>query len=322
MRPWNPRSADGEITMESLDDLLDRWLEAGLVDASTLARIRSFESEHRPEQGLRWPALLAISFGALMVGGGLLLFIAAHWEGMSPTIRFLTVLALVSGFHISGALFSNHSPRVSTAIHGLGTVALGAGIFLAGQIFNLEEHWPGGVLLWALGAWIGYALLRDWVQGTLAALLTPFWLAGEWMVATRAWPPWAGQEQVLAYGGFLLALSYLSARFREGDNLLRRALMWIGGFALLPTVFAVLATSWDYHHAQAVAGSRGWLWVGWSVALAAPPGAFLVPAGEGCLDEPRCAGLGRSRCRSAEPGASFLCLGRDRFRGAGVLGAA
>jgi len=40
--------------------------------------------------------------------------------------------------------------------------ALGGGIFLSGQIFHLQEHWPGGLLLWAAGAWVGWWLLGQW----------------------------------------------------------------------------------------------------------------------------------------------------------------
>jgi hypothetical protein len=185
-------------------------------------------------------------------------------------MRFSTVLSKVIALHLAGALLSERSPKLSTAFHGLGTLALGAGIFLAGQIFNLEEHWPGGVMLWALGAWLAFALLRDWVQGILAALLTPFWLAGEWIVATDHWRSWAGEERVLAFGTLVLAFTYLTARRGDEDGLLRRALMWVGGLVLLPAVFAAIATSWGHQMTLEAAGHEGLLVVGWSVALLGP----------------------------------------------------
>lgn len=258
--------------MDSLDVLLARWLEAGLLDAATAERIRAFEEGASPERRLRWPALLALAFGALMLGGGLLLFVAAHWDGLSPTARFLTVLAKVAGLHLAGVYFSERSPKLATACHGLGTAALGAGIFLAGQIFNLQEHWPGGVLLWAVGAWAGWLLLRDWVQGTFAALLTPFWLAGEWVEANRA-TPWAvvdGAERVLTFAFLLLAFTYLAARRREGDSALRKALGWIGGLGLLPATFAAVATTWDHPWLQGTALAPSAAAVGWTIAFAAP----------------------------------------------------
>ena len=117
----------------------------GLIDAAAAARIRDYETEHAGSGKLRWPAMAAIAFGALMLGGGVLLFVAAHWDALSPGARFAIVLTMVGGFHVLGALVGDSVPGLSAALHGVGTVALGAGISLAGQIFNLDEHWPSGI---------------------------------------------------------------------------------------------------------------------------------------------------------------------------------
>ncbi|HJV91610.1 MAG TPA: DUF2157 domain-containing protein [Holophagaceae bacterium] len=257
--------------MDSLDDKLNRWVAAGLLEGALADRIRAFEAPHEPERRLHWPALLAIAFGALMLAGGVLLFVAAHWERMAPGTRFMAVLISVGAFHLAGAWFSEGMPRLATALQGVGTLALGAGIFMAGQIFNLEENWPGGVMLWALGAWIGYALLRDWVQGLLAALLTPIWLGGEWVVATEPWRSWAGEERVLAFGLLLLALTYFTGRRGDGDRPLRKALMWAGGLAVIPLTFFVIATARDHGwRGDGREASLGLLTLGWAVALVIP----------------------------------------------------
>ena len=94
-----------------------------------------------------------------MLGAGVLLFVSAHWDELSPASRFSLVLLLVAGFHVVGAITSQRFSAFATTMHCLGTVALGAGIFLSGQIFNLQEHWPGGVMLWAIGAWLGWKML-------------------------------------------------------------------------------------------------------------------------------------------------------------------
>jgi len=252
---------------------LRRWREAGLLDESQAAAILQFETSLAAEAParLRWPAILAIAFGALMVGAGSLLFVAAHWDSMSPIARFLAVLFKVAIFHLLGEYFAERMPKLSMAFHGLGTLALGAGIFLAGQIFNLQEHWPGGVMLWAAGAWMGYWLLRDWVQGSLAALLTPAWLVGEWTVATKlGWSMAEGAERILAVGLFLLALSYFTARRSDEDSLLRKALVWIGGIGLIPCVLGVIGATHahDWWHPIELSGRLALL--GWIVALGAP----------------------------------------------------
>jgi uncharacterized membrane protein len=258
---------------------LERWVEAGVLDSTAAERIRAWERSHggpsapRQTPGLRWPVRLALGLGGLLVGAGVLLFVAAHWDALSPGQRFDLVLATVAGFHLVGAAADARWPALGATLHACGTVALGGGIFLSGQIFNLQEHWPGGLLLWALGALLGWLLLRDWPQAMLVALLTPAWLAGEWSVAT------AGQhgEGVMATGLLLLALVYLGARPDAGrdDSSTRRALVWIGGIALIPTAFLVVAASDARHGLGNLTSIR--LVAGAAVALGAPLGlAWLL----------------------------------------------
>jgi len=226
---------------------LERWVEAGLLDPAAAERIRAWERSHggaptpRSSPGLHWPIRLALGLGGLLVGAGILLFVAAHWDALSPGQRFGLVLATVAAFHVAGAAADPRWPALGATLHACGTVALGGGIFLAGQIFNLQEHWPGGLLLWGLGALLGWLLLRDWPQATMVALLAPAWLAGEWSVATAR----QHGEAVLTAGLLLLALVYLGARptADRDESPARRSLVWIGGIAVIPAAFLLAATS-------------------------------------------------------------------------------
>jgi len=226
---------------ESWQSSLDRWIAARVVDSATAARIRNFEASREEPKHLRWPILIAISFGALMLAAGVLLFVSAHWDELSPSGRFSLVLVMVGLFHVAGAALSERFPALSTALHGIGTATLGAGIYLAAQIFNVQEHWPGGIMLWALGAWIGWALLRDWVQAAFAALLTPAWLASEWINATERMK---GSEQIIGAGLLLLALTYLSAVSADHKGPVRRMLAWIGGITLVPAIAVAMPQEW------------------------------------------------------------------------------
>jgi hypothetical protein len=74
-------------------NLLARWSAAGLIDDATAARIRTFEQEHAGSMRLRWPMLVALAFGALMIAGGILLFVAAHWDAPAqPTAVALSAV--------------------------------------------------------------------------------------------------------------------------------------------------------------------------------------------------------------------------------------
>jgi uncharacterized membrane protein len=266
----------------SWEKQLERWVAAELVDAPTAARIRAFETSQASSERLRWPVLLALALGGVLLCAGVLLFVAAHWDELSPMSRFSLVLLMVAAFPVAGALTAERFPALSTTFYAIGTVCTGAGIFLAAQIFNLQEHWPNGILLWALGALAGWFLLRNWAQAMLLALLVPAWLCGEWEVRTEGMPI---SGRLIAEGSLLLALTYLGARgglgatparMGEQDSPARRALAWIGGILLLP--LAILAflerhENWWWttrQHPSSLLLATGWLIaVGGPLALAA-----------------------------------------------------
>jgi uncharacterized membrane protein len=224
-------------TSEQLEQQLQRWTEAGLLDSPAAGRIREFEAA-REAPGMRWPVVLAIAFGSIMVAAGVLLFVAAHWDELSPAQRFLLVVVMIAGFHLAGGALLPRLRPLGMALHAIGTVALGGGIFLAGQIFNLQEHWPGGILLWAIGAVLTWLVLRDWLQATLSALLVPAWIASEWSVRASHY---SGVDRFLFQFLAVLAITYLSARRGREESYFRRALVWAGGIAVLP-MCAVVAS--------------------------------------------------------------------------------
>ena len=248
--------------------LLTRWTDAGVLDDATAARIRAYELEHGDSNRLRWPIQVALVFGALALGAGVLLFVSAHWDSLSPGMRFALVTALVAVFHVGGAMTAERFPAMSSTLHAIGTMALGAGIFLAGQIFNLDEHWPGGLMLWAFGAAIAWALLRTWPQVALVALLAPAWLTAEWSVAVQQRWSTTGYR-VGAAGTFLLALAYFTAVRSQDVDVRRRTLLSLGGILMVPTALVLVFGS-DTFPGAVQTLPAGLRIVGWTVALGVP----------------------------------------------------
>jgi len=245
---------------------LQRWTTAGLIDTPTADMIRAYEADREKAQGLRWPILIAIALGGLLFAAGILLFVAAHWDRLSPGTRFCLVLTLVAAAHFAGAIAASRFSILSTTLHAVGTICLGAGIYLTGQIFHLQEHWPGGVMLWAFGAFTAWVLLRHWTQACLAAILIPVWLAGEWSVATHGW---AFSDNVLGAGVLLLTTTYLTAVSPEKTSSLRKALSWIGGIALIPATGVVIASgSFGSVHGPSL--PLAYHILGWAVAFLLP----------------------------------------------------
>jgi len=249
---------------------LERWVEAQILDRQQADRIRQFEAEQIPHRRARWPVIMALAFGGIMLAAGVLLFVSAHWDELSPFQRIALLVLTVGGFHVGGAVSLNGFRALGITLHAVGTVALGGAIAMAGQIFNLQEHWPTAVLLWAAGAIAGYLLLRDWPHLTLSAILLPWWLAGEWAEAAAhrqdTWP-------VVSCGVLLLAICYLSVRMPGADSRedqVRVALTWLGGLALLPATLAVAFERHAYGRASDMAPAL--LAAGWACALLLPLG--------------------------------------------------
>lgn len=254
---------------------LEQWTSAGVVDAATAGQIRHWEASQAKPAGLRWPIWLALAFGVLTLGAGVLLFVSAHWDELDAGARMTLVLLMVAVFHAGGAAAAARFQSLAIALHTVGTVALGAGIALAGQIFHLSEHWPAAILLWALGAVIGWILLRHWTQAALIAILVPYWLAGEWWV--RVSESRSGDMAPVAAGICALSFTYLTARRAANDGPLRKALAWLGGIALLPAAFvaAVVATpQGPALEAQAIA---------WSMAALLPLVLAIVLRGRAAM---------------------------------------
>src|SRR6266568_1695749 len=162
--------------MADIESLLKRWQSAGVLNAEATERIRSYEAEQghssdplRPERQVHiarmgWQGRVALILGGILLASGVALFVSAHWDELGPAGRYALVMVMVAIFHVGGAFAREKYHGLSTILHAVGTISTGAAIALVGQIFNIQEHWPAAILLWAIAALAGWALLHDEAQ--------------------------------------------------------------------------------------------------------------------------------------------------------------
>jgi uncharacterized membrane protein len=255
--------------MADYESLLNRWQKAGVLDAEAAGRIRAFESEQAParqdSKSLGWQGTVALILGAILLACGVVLFVSAHWDEIGPGARYALVIAMVAVFHLGGALARERYHGLSTALHAVGTVATGAAIALVGQIFNIQEHWPGAVLLWAVAAVAGWILLRDEAQQILSLLLLPAWLFSEISMA--------GQQRIggiVFLGRFLIVWSVLYLTFFLGSK--RKAVQGVlfagAAIALLVGISMDLA-GWRSWGTETYLGFGTRMW-GWAYIAVVP----------------------------------------------------
>ena len=64
-----------------------------------------------PARRARWPVIVALAFGGIMLAAGILLFVSAHWDELSPFQRMALLVAAVGGFHVGGRILAGTISR-------------------------------------------------------------------------------------------------------------------------------------------------------------------------------------------------------------------
>lgn len=155
-------------------------MKAGVVDATTADQVQLFESQRGTPTRDRWQVAVLLALGVILLVGGLMLFVASRWDDVNPWQRLSLVIGFLVAVHAMAAGSATQFPGMATTLHGVGTAGAGAAILTVGAIFNMQEHWPTAVLVWAGCAGAGWWLLRDQVQQVLTLLLAAAWIVCEW----------------------------------------------------------------------------------------------------------------------------------------------
>ena len=227
--------------MDNPERYISRWHTAGLLDDQTAAAIRTYEQSQQKPASHQWQVLVALILGGILLGAGVLLFVAAHWENVSPLVRMIMVLSMLVFFHGLGLLVHDRFPGFATAMHAIGTISAGAAIALVGQIFNMQEHWPSAVLLWALCAAAGWLLLRDQFQQTLTLLLVPAWIVCEWTDRTHLYD---GSDLYMARILAVIGAVYIAAFLHSRKRVVFGILFSVGAI-VLPISVGLLTEGWN-----------------------------------------------------------------------------
>jgi uncharacterized membrane protein len=260
--------------MPDYDSLLKRWQSAGVLDTEAATRIRVWESAQASTiapaasdartgaqaEGMAWQGRLALILGGILLASGVILFVSAHWDQIGRGMRYLLVMAMVTVFHLGGAVTRPKFKALSTTLHAVGTISTGVAIALVGQIFNIQEHWPAAVLMWAIAALLGWILLHDQAQQTLTLLLFPAWLICEWTYHAENH---IGQEAYIGRMLLVWAILYLTFFIGTERRVVRGMLFVVSAIAAVTSIFFLLEGwhSWFGMQPYPPFHTRFWGWV-------------------------------------------------------------
>ena len=162
-----------------LDGELNAWVAEGLVSAEQAEAIRSRARDRAPAAA-RTQVVRALSVaGAVVVGLGIVLFVAANWDALPRPTRVVMLLATLLGAYAAG--FELRERRgthraLGEALYLVGGLAFAASLFLVGQMYHVDAHMPLAFLAIALGT------------GAVAAITVSPPLASLSLLALGGWP--------------------------------------------------------------------------------------------------------------------------------------
>ena len=196
---------DGIITSEQGRAILDSYPPSDLAPTSFRARGR---------------LVTGVSVvGSVLLGLGVILFIAANWDAIDRgpklgVILAANITAYVLGYYLR---YPRGYKRVGGAVILLGCLVYGAAVHLVGQAYNVALNDPDLMLFWFLGVIpLVYIVRSQPVQflGLVLFLAAVGFRLGDWLEAVSRGEMLLGTALFLILALMLLALGRIKEEFR------------------------------------------------------------------------------------------------------------
>lgn len=141
------------------------------------------------EERQSWFLRVVLMFGAILLGLGVLSFVASNWSYLSNTIKFSILIGSLAFVWGLAWKTTETYPKTAKSLHYLGILIYGASIFLIGQMFHFGGENYQAMLLWALGSLgIGY-LLKDRIILVFVMLLVGSYII-DYSTTVSSFPLW------------------------------------------------------------------------------------------------------------------------------------
>jgi uncharacterized membrane protein len=157
------------------------WTEQGILAEDNAGRLRSiYELDDLGKESSRLLSAALFTLGGMMVGGGVISFVAAHWNEISRGPKVVLLFAALLVVHTAGYWLRHRSgwPRLGHALIFCGCLVFGANIGLLAQTYQVSGSWYGMFGVWALGSLAMAWAARSWITGLLVIVTSFTWFVG------------------------------------------------------------------------------------------------------------------------------------------------
>lgn len=187
------------------------------------------------EQSMGYAVLIGL--GYLFIGLAVITLVSANWEDIPRGLRMSSLILLTMATH--GLALWQHTKNkhnMATGLFFLGSLFYGASIMLIAQIYHIDEHFPNGILWWALGVLPFALLLKSSLLMTLSFTLAFIWFFVE--AELHYFPA--------VFPVFLLALAWHVFKVKESYVLFLALIVGIG-FYLVFALAWYMSGEYDYY---------------------------------------------------------------------------
>jgi uncharacterized membrane protein len=165
----------------ALRNELPIWVQKGIVPEETAKQIsNTYQLDNLKAESSNLLSAVIFTIGALLLGGGLISFVAANWEAIPTPLKLTLLFVALISFHLVGYWLwhSSNWRRLGHALIFCGCLVFGANIGLVAQIFHISNDWYSGFGAWALGSLVMAWAVRSWIIGVLVLLTSFLWFLG------------------------------------------------------------------------------------------------------------------------------------------------
>ena len=168
---------------------LPAWQQEGLVgEQQAQALSQRYRLDELAHEGAGRLIAAIYILGAILIGGGLITFVAAHWGFIPRAMKIAMIFTLMLGLEGGGIWLWMARSRVWLG-HSLvvaGVLAMGAAIGLMAQAFHVRENMYNGVLAWCIGAMAMAYALRSMPVSLVSLAISFIWFCGNLSVEAPA----------------------------------------------------------------------------------------------------------------------------------------
>ena len=193
------------------------WQQEGIISEEASAQLtQRYQLDDIQKESSRLLAAVLFTLGGLLLGGGVITFVAANWEEIPTFAKVVMLFATLLAFHLTGYWLWFHKglTRIGHALIFTGCLVFGANIGLMAQIFHVSGKWYGAFLAWSVGSLIMAYAVRSWLIGILSLATATIWFSGFNFDAQNYWH---------TFFPVLIAAAFLPLAWRIGSRVLYTA---------------------------------------------------------------------------------------------------